>query len=193
MSRVLQIRRGTTAQNNNFTGMPGEISFDTDAKTLRVHDGVCLGGYALARADQINSGGDNNQSAPAFDISSVPDSFWAAKIPQFAAPTIISSNIVTIRNTAYLEYIFNTTKTPVFADVALKAKSADAGYVANDIVNAFGVGDVAHPLPNIFTDNLGIHVRLLTGGGTFWVSHNDTGVTTNIDATNWGLIFRLYC
>lgn len=44
MTRVLQLRRGTTAQNNNFTGLPGEITFDMDAKTVRIHDGETLGG-----------------------------------------------------------------------------------------------------------------------------------------------------
>ena len=45
MTRVLQIRRGTTEQNDNFTGMIGEITMDTDAKTLRVHDGETQGGF----------------------------------------------------------------------------------------------------------------------------------------------------
>ena len=39
MPTVLQFRRGTTAQNNAFTGAVGEISVDTDKDTLRVHDG----------------------------------------------------------------------------------------------------------------------------------------------------------
>ncbi|MBO7656537.1 MAG: hypothetical protein J6W79_02555 [Alphaproteobacteria bacterium] len=51
MSRVLQIRHGTTAQNDNFTGLSGEITFDTTAKTLRVHDCATLGGFDLVRAN----------------------------------------------------------------------------------------------------------------------------------------------
>lgn len=53
MSRQIQLRRGTTAQNNNFTGAEGEVTFDTDAKTLRLHDGVTPGGTALARQSDI--------------------------------------------------------------------------------------------------------------------------------------------
>ena len=53
MTRVLQVRRGNTAQNNDFTGLVGEITMDTDAKTLRVHDGETIGGIALARASDI--------------------------------------------------------------------------------------------------------------------------------------------
>lgn len=51
MTRVLQLRRGSTTQNDNFTGLPGEITMDTDAKTVRIHDGETLGGFALMRAD----------------------------------------------------------------------------------------------------------------------------------------------
>lgn len=54
MSRQIQIRRGSAAEHENFTGAPGEITMDTDAKTLRVHDGQTVGGIALARLDQIN-------------------------------------------------------------------------------------------------------------------------------------------
>jgi hypothetical protein len=46
MPTVLQFRRGTTAQNNSFTGSPGELSIDTDLDVIRVHDGSHPGGYA---------------------------------------------------------------------------------------------------------------------------------------------------
>ena len=44
MTRILQIRRGTAAENDNFTGMTGEITMDTTNKTVRIHDGETLGG-----------------------------------------------------------------------------------------------------------------------------------------------------
>ena len=47
MPSVLQFRRGTTSQNNSFTGAVGEISVDTDINTLRVHDGSTAGGSVL--------------------------------------------------------------------------------------------------------------------------------------------------
>lgn len=53
MARQIQIRRGTTLENENFTGAIGEITMDTDAKTLRVHDGETVGGIALARASDV--------------------------------------------------------------------------------------------------------------------------------------------
>lgn len=47
MATQVQFRRGTTTQNNAFTGANGEISVDTDVKTLRLHDGVTGGGAAI--------------------------------------------------------------------------------------------------------------------------------------------------
>ena len=44
MSRQIQIRRGTSAENDAFTGAIGEITMDTTNKTLRVHDGTTAGG-----------------------------------------------------------------------------------------------------------------------------------------------------
>ena len=51
MSRQIQIRRGTVAQHETFTGAVGELTFD--GQTLRVHDGTTVGGIILARADEI--------------------------------------------------------------------------------------------------------------------------------------------
>jgi len=47
MPTVLQFRRGTTAQNNSFTGTAGELSIDTDLDTIRVHDGSTAGGFEI--------------------------------------------------------------------------------------------------------------------------------------------------
>ena len=44
MPTVLQLRRGTTAQNDAFTGAVGELSLDTQKDVLRVHDGSTAGG-----------------------------------------------------------------------------------------------------------------------------------------------------
>lgn len=45
MPTVLQFRRGTTSQNNSFTGAAGELSIDTDTDSLRIHDGSTAGGF----------------------------------------------------------------------------------------------------------------------------------------------------
>jgi hypothetical protein len=47
MPTVVQFRRGTTAQNNNFTGAAGEISYDNELNSLRVHNGSTAGGFSM--------------------------------------------------------------------------------------------------------------------------------------------------
>ena len=53
MSRQIQIRRGTAAEHENFTGAIGEITMDTTNKTIRVHDGTTAGGVPLAKQSEI--------------------------------------------------------------------------------------------------------------------------------------------
>ena len=47
MATQVQFRRGTTTQNNAFTGAVGELTVDTDVKTLRLHDGTTPGGIGI--------------------------------------------------------------------------------------------------------------------------------------------------
>ena len=47
MPTQLQLRRGTTSQNNSFTGAAGELSVDTDLDQIRIHDGSTAGGIKV--------------------------------------------------------------------------------------------------------------------------------------------------
>ena len=49
----LLIKRGTRIKNDTYVGKNGEITVDTDEKTLRVHDGQTAGGTTLARVSDI--------------------------------------------------------------------------------------------------------------------------------------------
>ena len=44
MSKQLQLRRGTTLQNEAFTGEDGELTLDTETKVINLHDGTTQGG-----------------------------------------------------------------------------------------------------------------------------------------------------
>ena len=56
MAKRIQLRRGTTAESNVFTGAVGEVTVDTDKDILVVHDGVTAGGHPIAaRANTDNS------------------------------------------------------------------------------------------------------------------------------------------
>ena len=47
MAKRVQLRRGTTAQTNAFTGAVGELTYDTELARLRVHDGATVGGKVI--------------------------------------------------------------------------------------------------------------------------------------------------
>ena len=55
MAKRVQLRRGTTAQTNAFTGADGEVTVDTDKKTLVVHDGMTAGGTPMLKASDVPS------------------------------------------------------------------------------------------------------------------------------------------
>lgn len=56
MSTALKLRRGTTAQHSTFTGAAGEITVDSDKKSVVVHDGATSGGFPLAKEKFLQTG-----------------------------------------------------------------------------------------------------------------------------------------
>jgi hypothetical protein len=63
MPTVVQFRRGTTAQNNSFTGAAGEITVDTTLGTIRVHNGVA-GGNTLVSIDAVQTLSNKTLATP---------------------------------------------------------------------------------------------------------------------------------
>lgn len=55
MSTQVQYRRGTTAENDAFTGALAEITVDTTAGSLRVHNGVSAGGSKMATESYVTT------------------------------------------------------------------------------------------------------------------------------------------
>ena len=53
MSKSVQIIRGTSEQNDNYTGPEGSLSYDTDNKCIRAHDGSSGGGAIIPNIDMI--------------------------------------------------------------------------------------------------------------------------------------------
>ena len=58
MAVTVQFRRGTTTQNNAFTGAVGELSINTTNNSIRVHDGSTAGGTELMLASAGNISGN---------------------------------------------------------------------------------------------------------------------------------------
>ena len=53
MAKKLQLRRGTTTQNNSFTRAAGEVTVDNTKDSLVVHDGSTQGGHPIAKSSDI--------------------------------------------------------------------------------------------------------------------------------------------
>ena len=62
MPTQLQFRRGTTSQNNGFTGAVAEITVDTETDALILHDGSAAGGIEIVPSGTIVAFG--NTTAP---------------------------------------------------------------------------------------------------------------------------------
>ena len=65
MSTQVQIRSGTAAQNNAFTGAVGELTVDTSNWNIRLHDGANAGGFTtvMVKAGTANIETTGNLSA----------------------------------------------------------------------------------------------------------------------------------
>ncbi len=98
MAKTLQLRRGTTAQNDAFTGAVGELSVDTTKKTLRLHDGSTKGGKEIIGKSDLatvaTSGSYNDLSnKPTIDSSLSTTSTNAVqnKVVKSAVDTLTTS------------------------------------------------------------------------------------------------------
>ena len=107
MPTQVQFRRGTTAQNNSFTGAAGELSVNTSNSTIRVHDGSTVGGSELAtvastsNATNLTTGTLNSARLPTSGVSAATYGN-ATLIPSFTVDTfgrITSSSNVAISAT----------------------------------------------------------------------------------------------
>lgn len=183
MTRVLQIRRGTTTQNDNFTGMPGEITMDTDKNTIRIHDGQTLGGFEFARTGN------------SFDINTVTAEQWEQIIAQYQQPELrlMETDLMAIHSqTAGITYNTTNTEKPKFANAVLVCVNPEAGYNPDDEVNEFGVGDKNAPKINYEPQDFGYSLQFLTGYENYWVRNKQTGEVTIISDENWKILFRVY-
>ena len=55
MATQVQFRRGTTGQHSAFTGAVGEVTVDTEKRTVCIHDATQAGGFPLLKEDASNS------------------------------------------------------------------------------------------------------------------------------------------
>ena len=105
MATQVQFRRGTTGQHSAFIGAVGEVTVDTEKKTVCIHDATQVGGFPLLREDGTNTNfALGSLSSCALKFAGDPDtgiiSPGANQLSLvtggFARLTIDSSGVVTI-------------------------------------------------------------------------------------------------
>ena len=80
MPTALQLRRGTTAQNDSFTGAVGELSVDTQLDTIRVHDGSTAGGFSTVGIASTQTLTNKTLTSPQITTSIIPSSADGATV-----------------------------------------------------------------------------------------------------------------
>lgn len=78
--RTIQILRGTTAQNNAYTGVIGELTMDTEKKQLRIHDGSTAGGKVVGGDGITNQNPASGATNPIYD--------WVGTLAEYQAQNI---------------------------------------------------------------------------------------------------------
>jgi len=156
MSTQVQYRRGTGAQNDSFTGALAEITVDTTAWTLRVHDGVTAGGagnlatvayvdnaVGSLSADSISNGTSNVKVLSSG--GNVAVNVGGSGIVTFAAAGILNdmgNGVGNIGNaTAQFNTVFAQATSAQYADVAEKYQ-ADQDYEPGTVVEIGGSAEV---------------------------------------------------
>ena len=101
MPRIVQHRRGTTAEVAGITGAPGELFVDTSKVTVVVMDGILQGGVPLATETSVVS-----LSSTVASISSVVGTLQSNVSSLSSTLTAVSSQVVT--NTANIASLSST-------------------------------------------------------------------------------------
>lgn len=142
MAGQLRLRRGTTSQHNTFTGAEGEVTYDTNKKTVVVHDGTTVGGTPLARVSEVISlvpqateavAGKAKIATSAIAQAGVNDTDFITplKLKEIAFGVAQSSKSQTlVSGTTYT----NTTNKPITLSVSMNGSS---GASASITVNNF--------------------------------------------------------
>lgn len=69
MASAILFKRSNTAGNDTYTGLLGEVTLDTQARKLRIHDGVTVGGYVVANMADVQNVVDQVNGLGIADIS----------------------------------------------------------------------------------------------------------------------------
>tara|TARA_B100001094_G_C18190632_1_gene806939 strand:+ start:3252 stop:4319 length:1068 start_codon:yes stop_codon:yes gene_type:complete len=186
MPTVLQFRRGTTSQNNSFTGALGEITYDTDKDVLRVHDGSTAGGFSMVSASSTDTFTNKTLTSPNITTAILPTSADGATIgsatKEFSdlfladAGTIQLGNDqdVVITHVADSGFTIKNTNTADNSTALITIQTGETDIQADDII---GQIDFQAPDESQGTDAVLVAAGLLAKSeGEFSTSNNATSL-----------------
>jgi len=77
MASTILLKRSNTAGNDAYTGQLGEVTVDTQARKLRIHDGAQVGGYIVANMTDIQNVIDQIDGLTTADIQGLDNALAA--------------------------------------------------------------------------------------------------------------------
>lgn len=179
MPTQLQFRRGTTSQNNGFTGAVSELTIDTDTDALILHDGSTAGGIEIVPSGTI----------VAFGAASTPAG-WLSCNDQAVSRTTYARLFAAISTTYGIGDGSSTFNVPDFRDRAPLGAGTNnslgavtAGTVAaSSVMTSASKSDATTP-----TGTTGSTSAALTvANGTFATSAKDSSQSTAVTSVNAG-------
>jgi hypothetical protein len=139
MSTQVQYRRGTGSENNAFTGALAEITVDTTAGTLRVHDGVTAGGSNIATVAYVTAAVGNVSGN---SISSGTSNVNIGSANANVTVGVAGTNNVTVFATtgAFVTGLISATGNITGGNVGVGTGTVTVGNIVN--ANGNGVGNI---------------------------------------------------
>jgi hypothetical protein len=184
MATQVQIRRGTTAGHSSFTGAIAELTFDTDLKTVRAHDGTVAGGRVLATVTHVSNELANLISSAPATLDTLNEIALALNSDNNFAATVITqlgnkanTTSLTTANVAEVTNLYYTNArvySAVTGNLALKANLTDK-------LNVFGSTTSAE-LASVISDETGTGNLVFNASPTFTgtVSAAEINATGNV-------------
>lgn len=119
MAVHVQLHRGTTAQNDAYTGLEGELTVDTEKHTVRVHDGSTVGGYSVTTdiSDLTAKVESNTTAITALQSSSSSSSSGGDIAPSITHNGIYRGDNLLSGHFASIEAIITAVRAGDFSDI----------------------------------------------------------------------------
>ena len=186
MATQVQIRRGTTAGHSSFTGAVAELSFDTDLKTIRAHDGTTAGGIVLAKASDVTTAVANLVNSAPATLDTLNEIALALNSDNNFAATVVTqlgnkanTASLTTANVAELTNLYYTNArvySAVTGNLALKANLTDK-------LNVFGSTTSAE-LAGVISDETGTGLLVFNASPTFTGTVNAAEINASGNVTS---------